>query len=400
MKKNIKLKNSLIYNNNNIFTKYINNKYKLIPLNNINNYIGETKYYPSDSKEWSNNIYYFNNNYVKNLPLNDLYINKLIKGYFDLNLTSENLKLKFKALKRKRFSLNKIFISKAELKHTNSKVIITFYVFNRERIVLKKKLKSLKRSLLKIRKIFLFSKSIYINLHTKLLNNILYKELIYIKRIKLKFDINNLKFKDILLYKLSKLLSKLYNKKVEFNIINLKSFTYNTDITTEIMKKKLIHRDANLLKILNFILKKSNISKDSKITSRLRKKVNLDLLENKYNNLNINTIIKNVDLNETIKNLYILQDNNNEDIIFNSIKYKNIGGIRLEVKGRLTKRSKAERSTFKMKIKGTLRNTDSSYKGLTSINYRGNTPSNLEYSLNTSKRRVGAFAIKGWISGK
>jgi hypothetical protein len=31
---------------------------------------------------------------------------------------------------------------------------------------------------------------------------------------------------------------------------------------------------------------------------------------------------------------------------------------------------------------------------------RGFSESNLEYSIFTSKRRVGAFAVKGWISGK
>ena len=34
-----------------IFKKYINNKYKLIPLKVRKNYLGETKYSPSCSKE-------------------------------------------------------------------------------------------------------------------------------------------------------------------------------------------------------------------------------------------------------------------------------------------------------------------------------------------------------------
>ena len=43
------------------------------------------------------------------------------------------------------------------------------------------------------------------------------------------------------------------------------------------------------------------------------------------------------------------------EIIFNSIKYKNIGGIRLEVKGRLTKRYRADRSVFKVRWKGRIK---------------------------------------------
>jgi hypothetical protein len=35
--------------------------------------------------------------------------------------------------------------------------------------------------------------------------------------------------------------------------------------------------------------------------------------------------------------------------VFNSLKYKNIGGVRLEAKGRLTRRFTASRSVFKIK---------------------------------------------------
>nr|ACV41171.1 ribosomal protein 3/homing endonuclease-like fusion protein [Ophiostoma megalobrunneum] len=398
-KKNIKLKNSLDLNKNNIFNKYVNNKYKLVPFNSINNDTGESRYFPSDFKEWTNSIYYFNSNYIKNLPVYDIKINKLLKNYFDLYLDRKNTKSWIILPKKRNLSLNKIFISKAELKHTSSKVIITLYVFNRERIVLLNKLKNFNKSLLKIRNFFYLYINIYKDFYNKYFKTVLYKELIFIKRTKLKFDLNNLKFKDILLYKLSKLLSKFYKKKVEFNIINLRSFKYNSNIVTEILRKKLVHRSANILKIMNFILKKSIKSKKNIIVNkrRLMKEINLNIIENKYKNLNINTIVKNVNLNETIKDLYKIE---NQNIIFDSIKYKNIEGIKLEVKGRLTKRYRADRSIFKLRIKGTLRNTDSAYQGLSSVNYRGNTNSNLEYSMDVSKRRIGAFAVKGWISGK
>ena len=77
-----------------------------------------------------------------------------------------------------------------------------------------------------------------------------------------------------------------------------------------------------------------------------------------------------------------------------------MGGIRLEAKGRLTKRYRADRALFKVKWKGGLKNIDSSYKGLSSVNLRGFIRPNVEYSIHTSKRRIGAFAVKGWISGK
>jgi hypothetical protein len=77
-----------------------------------------------------------------------------------------------------------------------------------------------------------------------------------------------------------------------------------------------------------------------------------------------------------------------------------MGGVRLEVKGRLTKRYRADRSVFKLRWKGGLKNIDSSFKGLSTVNFRGYTNANVDYSIFRSKRRVGAFAAKGWISGK
>jgi hypothetical protein len=38
---------------------------------------------------------------------------------------------------------------------------------------------------------------------------------------------------------------------------------------------------------------------------------------------------------------------------------------------------------------------DSMFKGLSAINFRGHINSNMEYSMKTSKRRIGAFAVKG-----
>jgi hypothetical protein len=47
-----------------------------------------------------------------------------------------------------------------------------------------------------------------------------------------------------------------------------------------------------------------------------------------------------------------------------------MGGVRLEAKGRLTKRYRADRAIFKVRWKGGLKNIDSSYKGLSSVNMR------------------------------
>jgi hypothetical protein len=84
-----------------------------------------------------------------------------------------------------------------------------------------------------------------------------------------------------------------------------------------------------------------------------------------------------------------------QNIILNSIKHKFISGVRLEATGRLTRRLTAARSVFKLKYKGSLKNIDSSYKGLSSVILRGHVRSNLQYTNINSKTRNGSFGIKG-----
>ncbi len=206
---------------------------------------------------------------------------------------------------------------------------------------------------------------------------------------KFKLYLNNVKFKEQFLYKLSKLISRYYKKKVEFNIISLKSFMLNTDIFTEILALKLKKNKINVMRFINILFKKAVIPDIIKEKGNLTKNVNFSLLENKYKNFNLASIINKKNLDEVLNGLYYNVIHSNE----------NIGGIRLEVKGRLTKRYRADRAVFKRKWKGEFKNIDS-YKGLSSAIYRGYTSPNIEYSIQRSKRRIGAFAVKGWISGK
>jgi hypothetical protein len=495
----------------NIFFKNINSKYKLVPLNTRENYVGETKYYPAVSKEWKNKLYFFNTRNLKNLPLYDTVISNIIISYFDMYFKN-NLLLKSNIPhKLKRLTLRKIYVSKPEIKHTNNKAIITLHVYNKTKLSFLKKIIRLIRVFIKyfysnyynmnynknlrefikkvysswnIRKIFLkkvrvgknnfsrrkflrknkikylfniFSSSsekyiklknnnllhnnnwllnliyikyrIYINIHKKIMKFKLYNLLILIRKYKFYFNLNKYKFEDIFLQKLGKLISKIYRKKIEFNIINLRSIGFNTDIFTDFLKNKLKKRRMKVLKTMDFILNKANILKINGIKERARniKNVNFNLLENKYKNLNLNSIISNeYHLDEILKESYynsfntfiknideyfysIIKDTSliwnikdifNKKIIFNNIKYKNTRGIRLEVKGRLTKRYRADRALFKIRRKGKLNNIDSSFKGLSGVTFRGYTNSNLDYSMSSSKRRIGSFAVKGWLSGK
>ena len=469
-----------------IFSKYINNNNnKLIPFKIKNSDLGRTRYFPPISKEWKNSIYVFNHNNLKNLPLFDININSLIKDYFNLQFKDQIL------LKKKRFSkvnvvsLNKIYASKAEIKHTNTKAILTVYTFNREKISLYKKIKKLKKSFYFVfDKIISFSERVilsgvpirvnkdgevlsnlylpfrlrgvlpwitksHVNIWRKIIIASLYKELILLRKYKLRLDLNKYKFEEKLLYRLNNLIMKYYNKKVEFNIVNMRSFLLNSEILTKILALKLKNRNARVIKIMDVILNKANLPKINRVQEKasLIKSVDWNLLENKFKNLNLSFILndaKRNNLSELLNKLYYnvllvsqkgvwalrspelssptqkgagaasLGGNAKAlssfakakkyakiyQIIFNSINYKSMGGLRLEIKGRLTKRYRADRSLFKVKWKGGLKNLDSSYKGLSSVNIRGYAKPNVEYSIFTSKRRIGAFAVKGWVSGK
>jgi len=241
------------------------------------------------------------------------------------------------------------------------------------------------------------------------------------------FILNSYKFKDIFLYKLEKLISKFFNKKIEFNIINLRSIIFHPDLFTEYLKLKLKRKRPRIIQNMNIIMNKIQFPKEKIIKGKIPKNIDYNLLENKYKNLNINSLINEKNLYKRLEILYknilltktyfnydqtfidnkkiILEKikekkKNLRKEIFDSIHYKYIRGIRLEIKGRLTWRYRADRSLYKVRWIGGLKNVDSSFKGLSTVNFRGYSNSNVEYSIRTSKRRIGAFAVKGWISGR
>jgi hypothetical protein len=429
-----------------LFTKKINTNYKLVPFNVSVNDMGKTKYLPPVAKEWKNNVYNYNSKNIMNYPVYDLNVNSLIKGYFNMYFENKFLKHKFISPKKKRKSLNKIFVSKAEIKHTNSKAIITIYVYNRERLILLKKIKGLKKKFLKLvvfllilntssNKIFKYlpfsglrqniNKS-FVNPSIKSLSRKIYRILEIIRKYRLRLSLNKYKLEDKFLFKLSQFIGKYYGKKIEFNIVNLKSIAYNGDIFTEILTSKVKKEKSSPIWRINTLLSKVVFPKANRIIERGRveKNVDLEFVGNKYKNLNISSIINtNVfvkdNLNKLLDDLHFKTNLEKEnklnkdnisldkvsylkirDIILDNIKYKNMGGAKLIVKGRLTRRYRADRALYKLKWKGGLKNIDSAFKGLSTVVYRGYLDSNVEKSMVTSKRRIGSFAVRGWFSGK
>jgi hypothetical protein len=436
-----------------IFKNNLKKNTQVISLRNKIGDVGKTKYFPSFTKEWTNTIYSFNKNIIKNIPVNFLNLNKIIQSYFDLYFKYprflDKLKRKGLLLRKRRNLLRRIFVSNAEIKYTNNKAVITLYIVNREKRILTKKFWRMNKAVSKllfnrcstiyrnrIVEIYttlnkfkneysqnIISKKNFVNTKFGNFNTFIRLKHLYIKKIwsillikyslnylrlvrklHLSYSLNQYKFNKVfLLPKLSTLLTKIVGKKIEYNLINLKSIAYNTDIFTNVLALKLKNKknfygkivpsifNRAPLPVINTIMertfyKKGNsqfLSKNLKIISHLSDNNSLDMLLNTRQDFNLDS-----------------KNNTRHSLVYNSIGYKNLGGIRLEIKGRLTKRYRADRSIYFVKWKGGLKNIDSSFQRLSSVLFRGNTNSNTSYSFQKGKRRIGAFAVKGWIGGK
>lgn len=451
-----------------IFHSNLNNKFKLIPFNSSFNDTGRVKYLPPVSKEWKSTIYSYYKKNMQNMPIDNLNANKIIQSYFNLHFANNKfIGSKYISPRKRSLFLKKIYVSKMETKHTNSKAIITLYTINVGKNYIYKKYKKLSKYWenkvvdsfkdglkLKIKdmvkngntnnialasknadqKEILFSMykhyresswSLGFNLYLRLYLSRQFKKSYFdkldlLRNYQLNYYLNKYKFeRNIYLHKLSNMLSKIFNKTIEFNIINLKSLVFNPEIFTQVLSLKLRKPKSFVTGVMDSLLKVARLPEVNRIQEKasIVKSKDWSLLENIYPNLSLVSILGAKGKSEGSCSLNSLLEENLKDtnsnklqrsryygnisnIIFNSIKHKNLGGIRLEVKGRLTKRNRADRSVFKFKWKGGLKNIDSSYKKLSTVTYRGYYKPNVIYSLSTSKRRVGSFAVKGWVSGK
>jgi hypothetical protein len=93
------------------------------------------KNFPTSTREWYNSIYTFNeNNLNLILPATLSTINS-VKGYLNMYNSSIEAKLRIRRLspKSRRLSSHRIYAGNSELKHTNDKIILTFYTHNRQK---------------------------------------------------------------------------------------------------------------------------------------------------------------------------------------------------------------------------------------------------------------------------
>lgn len=435
----------------NIFNlKFKNKTTKPFIINDKTNEIGQIRHFPPANKEWFNSIYAYNKNTSKLFFTTDKFIISLIRSYFNIYSKKLENKIKIGPLRtwKRRISTNKILVSKAELKHTSDRVFITIYVYNRQKKYYLNKifkirlLNTLKKFGNKIidKKSFLKKFKLTKSKASKAISNVIKKEDVIIKSLNLhnkKFSfknyeinyykyfilrslkkemlymyykqilyLNKSKFENTFILNLRILLNKIYNKKVEINIVNLKYFHLNSEIFTQVLALKLKNKKNRLYKVLTTSLLRINLPYDNR----------LDMLRGMYdkrermNSLTINSLTYNKHIssyNDVIDNvlhkifkLNILNEFtvNSLQAFLNFINDKFISGVRIEASGRLSKRMTAARSVFKKTYLGSLKNINSSYKGFSSVILRGHVKSNLQYTKIKSKRRIGSFGLKGWIS--
>ena len=211
-----------------------------------------------------------------------------------------------------------------------------------------------------------------------------YKRNIYYSRYK--FNLRNI-------LSVKSVLNKLYNNKIEINVINLKYLHLDGNILALTVAKKLKNRKRRVLKVIRMALRLSKKPYIKKFYSDL---LNVNSLDNifikKDSNLSINN---NIPLNKDLMskpNLY------KSRILFFYLKHKIISGMKLQGTGRLTKRLTASRSISKYISKGSLKNIMSSYNGLSTVVLRGYVKSNLQYININYYNRIGTYGIKSWIS--
>ena len=190
------------------------------------------------------------------------------------------------------------------------------------------------------------------------LQKILFNSLKLLNFNKSKFNCLNLNLRN---FGLISLIEKLYDKKVEINLVELKSIHLNSDVFSSAVALKLRDRKNKAVRVL--------------------RKAILQMVRVP----DLHTLITFDD------NIEAMNKNN----IINTIKQQVVSGVRFEASGRLTRRLTAMRAVFKYRYAGSLKNIRSSFNNKSSTMLRGYAKSNVQYTLINSKTRNGTFGLKG-----
>jgi len=404
------------FSGNSSITNFTENNIKTISKTEINEY-NNIMFYPSSCKEWFSSFYSYNKHYIKSLVSNDAVLNKSIRSYG--NMIQDRIKILFKRRRtnKMRYSANKLYAARAEINHTNTKLCITLFVYNKPK-------SSTERSIRKITTLIRFEKKhisavpIWIQNHKNRLFPLLKDNFFMFRKWNMAF------FK------------KMHNQ-VRYLLVNLSEkdlISYNIPSYNIRLLKKIVRLQNiffNYINILNFNKYRFNILNLSlrnlglfSITEKLyNKKVEMHLVESKDVHLNSDIFSSAVALklrdrkNKAVRILRkaVLQmvripdlhtlitfDDNmeamNKNNIINTVKQQIVSGVRFEASGRLTRRLTAMRAVFKYRYAGSLKNIRSSFNRGSSTMLRGYVKANSQYTLINSKTRNGTFGLKGWVS--
>lgn len=252
-----------------------------------------------------------------------------------------------------------------------------------------------KISLYKILKLFNIFKD---TKYKEFIQKFLYKELRMINTLTA-LQFNRFKFADYTT-KIKNFISTIYNKKTELNLVSLKYLHLDSDMFLDSLAVKLRKKKSRLLRILRKSLK---LVKRVKVFSSLLEKKNALTLESGLYKKADYKKIHSVSRNNDILSKNVSKFNTRINIL-NNLKYKWIAGIRLEAKGRLTKRYTASRALFKYLNRGNLKNLDylciPSYvtEPMSVYRIRNQFKPNLQFTYKYANKRIGTFGLKGWIN--
>lgn len=408
------------FNDKPLSTNYIIEKNQKIQSNSERDEYNNIIFYTSSNKEWFSSVYSYNKSYIKSLISNDAVLNKLLRSY--CNMLQDKIKILFKRRRdnKIRYSANKIYASRVELKHTNTKLFITLHIYNKQKL-------SIEWYILKIlvlvkyisyRKLFVDGKRGFVPNHKNRIPALLKNNFFIFRKWNMAFFKTNNNLIRYFLVNLRRKYLKLsniptYNIRLLKKLVRLQKILFNS--------LKLLNFNKSKFNSLNLNLR--NLGLISLIEKLYYKKVEINLVELRSIHLNSDVFSSAVALklrdrkNKAVRVLRkaVLQmvripdlhtlitfDDNieamNKNNIINTIKQQVVSGVRFEASGRLTRRLTAMRAVFKYRYAGSLKNIRSSFNNKPSTMLRGYVKSNTQYTLINSKTRNGTFGLKGWVS--
>lgn len=185
-------------------------------------------------------------------------------------------------------------------------------------------------------------------------------------------------------------MAKYYNKDVVIRVIRLRYLQQSSDILAKFLAVSLAKRGSNPLRTLRIALQKIRIPKIKSFDNR--NFYGTSLLENLISLKNVSSLnVDNLKKMESINELLL-----NEVLV--STMHKAIVGLRIQIAGRLNRRAIAARAVSKTGQVGSLKNIDSSIKGLSRGLLRGHLRPNIEQASFNGKTRNGAFNVRVLIS--